>query len=142
MNNWVVLDPSQFKAPPVQRGIDLRVRFSPYDFPSAVRGCWHKEKKKFCVEFKYLTEERTDRKDLGPHVVGLIGQHSQRLYGLEIDTQAAGVDAVQVQCVQDAVRDAFAGLKGKNTPAGAAARFQIAEDAIAQNSERLFTFAE
>jgi hypothetical protein len=142
MNNWVILDPSQFKISSAQ-GMDVRVSFSPYDFPTAVRAYWDETVGAARVEFQYLTEEKTEALTINDHVMASVGQKSKRLYGLRIDTQSAGVGKVSLTCevLRDAVKQAFDRLKTVPDSQNRPDRYRLAEDAIHQNSDQLFSFA-
>jgi hypothetical protein len=142
MNNWVILDPSQFKVSP-EKGMAIHVGFSPYDFPTAVRAFWDETSKTARIEFQYLTSEKIETSALDRHVTAEFGQKTKRLYGLRIDTRAAGVDAVNLTCqkLREAVKGAFRSLHDAPTGIGSPNRYRLAEDAIEQNSDQLFSFA-
>jgi len=142
MNSWVILDPSQFKVSP-EKGMAVHVGFSPYDFPTAVRAFWDEPSKTARIEFQYLTEEKTEPSPIDAHVMATFGQKTKRLYSLQIDTRAAGVDAVNLTCekLRDAVKGAFRSLQDSPTYTGLLNRYRLAEDAVEQNSAQLFSFA-
>ena len=140
MNNWVLLNPSKFITSQNKMGLNLHVTFSPYDIPSAIRGCFTSDNKKCVIEFKYLTDEPTHRREVGSQVIAVLGDHSQRLYGFDVDIDAAKVEDVQLQCkVQEAIKGAFQGLRAGHLSPTLADRYRLAEEVISENSDRLFT---
>jgi hypothetical protein len=96
------------------------------------------------VEFQYLTEEKTEPLPLDTHITAILGQKTKRLYGLQMDIRAAGASGVNVVCQKTKllgeVKRAFKSLQ--EAPAGSSMsnRYRLAEDAIEQNSDQLFSF--
>lgn len=96
--NWVPINSRDFdlKKEDNRKGIHFEVSMSPYDIPQGVRGRFCEKRKRFIIEFKYLTEEATKVSVLTPEVNAIEGIKSGRLYSLEIDVEKLGVDQVKL----------------------------------------------
>lgn len=96
--NWLPIKSDDFdvKSKGKRDGIHFEVSMSPYDIPQKVRGFFCKNRKRFVIEFKYLTDEATKQRKLTPEVVASEGIKSGRLYTLEVDIQQLGVDKVSL----------------------------------------------
>src|SRR2546423_970944 len=80
-------------------GATVRLLMSPYEVPEAARGWLDRSKDRFVLEFKYLTEEPTEKKaGDDPSVQLILGKNSGRLYRCEVamDTLLKGKFEVHV----------------------------------------------
>jgi len=67
---------------------------SPYDIPQAVRGEFDEDRKRFVIEFRYISPEETASRQIDEHVILHVGENSGRLCGIEADVEAMNVNAV------------------------------------------------
>ncbi|MDZ4406180.1 hypothetical protein [Prosthecobacter sp.] len=83
------------------KAVKLEVSLSPYDIPQAYRGYYCTDRRRFVVEFKYITEEPTFEKRMEDHLVAVLGKKSGRLYALVIDVDGLGAETVKVVLQKD-----------------------------------------
>lgn len=96
---WIEVDPEGLAEVTDKRGSNgIRIMFmpSPYDLPEAFRGFYDSAIDRFAIEFKYLGQERTENELHGEHVTLRLGKNSGRVYGIEIDVNAAQADWVEL----------------------------------------------
>jgi len=95
-SQWLTLDPTEFENDAEQtiNGVLFHVSVSPYDMPQAIRGGYDEGTRRFVIEFKYLSREETRTQQVDDHVTLRLGERSHRLYAIEADVEAMGVDGV------------------------------------------------
>lgn len=78
------------------KAVKLEVSLSPYDIPQAYRGYYCTDRRRFVVEFKYITDEPTVEKKMADHLMAVLGKRSGRLYALMIDVDGLGAETVRL----------------------------------------------
>lgn len=93
---WLALSPAEFQSDSEQtlKGLVFHVSMSPYDIPQAVRGEFDEDRKRFVIEFRYISPEETASRQIDEHVILHVGENSGRLCGIEADVEAMNVNAV------------------------------------------------
>lgn len=114
---------------------DIRVLASPFDVPVAVRGCMDEETHRLVIEFKYPMDEDyrvvpLDDPELGTSVFLRTGVTSERLYGIEIDLKALGVEAVDISVVEDKLKCALRILIRKPRRQTRQTNYRLARESI------------
>lgn len=99
MSEWLpIRDLSESMPLKTEKGVLLKVRMSPYDIPSAVRG-----KKAsggiFRIELQYIDGKELEGEKLAidEHVSAVKGKYSHRLLAIEINVDRLGADAVGLE---------------------------------------------
>lgn len=96
--NWTRINPNDIDMSVASnKSLALELSMSPYDIPQFVGGSYCQKRKKFIIEFKYLTEEPTIEKPLTDHVISVVGKNSGRLYGLLLDLAELGVSTISLK---------------------------------------------
>lgn len=96
--SWIKVDREKLNEPRQETiaGVNVTVYFLPSEMPSAVRGIYDADKRRFAIEFSYLTgneeqaillDAQVDRGEIAVYV----GSESNRVQRLELD-----VDSMQV----------------------------------------------
>jgi hypothetical protein len=100
---WIHLKPNEIdcKHQGGKKGIHLEFSLSPYDIPDRVRGRYCPERKRFVIEFRYISEEPLTERRLTEHVSVKEGTNSGRLYDVLID-----VDALNIGTITAAITEA------------------------------------
>src|SRR5438874_13384496 len=100
---WIPLKPEQLdaKQQDASKGMHFEFSLSPYDIPESVRGYYCANRKRFVIEFKYITEEPLHERKLSDHVSVEEGKKSGRIYNVFVD-----VDALNVAVISAAIREA------------------------------------
>lgn len=97
---WIRIDPDNYDELAeigAKPDVSLDVYVSPFEIPRAVRG-YYTKRKGFVVEFKYMTDEKYQVKELGPpEVATRIGKNSGRVLGFEIDVDSLRASSVGVR---------------------------------------------
>lgn len=101
------------------RGVNVTLVVSPYDVPEAFRGDYSPDRKRFRIEFRYISDEPTNTEKVDEHVCFEIGRKSGRLYAIEIDVDRFGAEKVEVRVgvderVSDRLRGAFRAYSEKH----------------------------
>jgi hypothetical protein len=93
---WIPLDPKQLdaKQEEASKGMHLEFSLSPYDIPQSVRGYYCEDRKRFVIEFKYITEETLNERKLAEHVSVQEGKNSGRMYKVFIDVEALNIGLI------------------------------------------------
>lgn len=89
---WIVLDPTELDQPyeTILDGVPVIMSASPNEIPEGIRGYFDERLKRFVIELRYIGEEPWHRVPYPDHHVSFrLGRNSQRLYGIEIDMNAA-----------------------------------------------------
>ena len=102
--------------------VEVEVFISPFEIPRAVRGFYDEHRKRFVVDFKYITQEPTDYKDFGPsEVTTKVGRKTGRILGFEIDVGALGASSVSLRMrVAEEVHKAIAAAREREAPSQSA----------------------
>ena len=100
--------------------VEVEVFISPFEIPRAVRGFYDEQRKRFVVDFKYITQEPTEYKDFGPsEVTTKVGSKTGRILGFEIDVDALGASSVSFRMrdvAQEVVRKAIIAAREHEAP--------------------------
>ena len=93
---WIDIDPDEIdsKERGAKKGVHLEFSLSPYDIPERVRGFYCEDRKRFVIEFRYMTEEPLVERKLTPHVTVMEGKGSGRLYDILVDVDALNVGRI------------------------------------------------
>lgn len=86
MGEWIPLDSSKLNTPQRMevKGVSLDVLMSPFDIPTDVRTSKINDGD-LLIEFRYMDEEPKHRQIKDEGITLIIGKHSERVFGLEID---------------------------------------------------------
>lgn len=109
---WIRVDPNEYDEPGEigMADADVVLFVSPFDIPRYVRGYYSENRRRFVIEFKYITDEPTEKKSFGPpEVTTIIGRKTGRIRGFEIDVKA--LDATTVALRLRAVRRAIKAVR-------------------------------
>ncbi|MCE9637556.1 MAG: hypothetical protein K8T90_17795 [Planctomycetes bacterium] len=114
---WIRLDQRRYGASETEdrSGVEFHLVVSPYDLPDAVRGFFDRERKRFIIEFKYISPEETTESRVDAHVSVHTGRRSRRLYRIDVDVTSLGAEQVVLR-VKSAV-DALAASSPARLPA-------------------------
>lgn len=89
MSEWITVDVNDVNKEVTKNlnGVEVRMRFSPYDVPRRFRGYRETNSNFYVVEFEYLTPEdtRTEIPCPSSPVQLEIGKNSQRIYKVVLD---------------------------------------------------------
>lgn len=131
---WIRLSARKYadEVPEKTQGVEFNVHVSPYDLPDAVRGWFDRERKRFVIEFRYLTDEHTQSRTADQHVTFHVGERSGRVYRIEADVNSLGVDKVQLRMVSAV--DTFAHSVGNAAPQD---NYQAVKGALSDKSDQL-----
>lgn len=91
-HEWIELDPTELDEPRdvLLDGVPVTLQASPNEVPDGIRGYFDRRLRRFVIEFRYIGEEPWRRVPYPDHHLAFrLGRNSQRLYGLEIDMNAA-----------------------------------------------------
>jgi hypothetical protein len=85
-STWLPLNQRAYEDDEVKdlQGMRVHMVVSPYDVPEALRLLADEAKKLLRVEFKYMSHEPTDCRDLGASTFAELGRNSKRLYAIEL----------------------------------------------------------
>ena len=89
---WIELDPTELDEPQdvLLDGVPVTLSASPNEVPHGIRGYFDERLKRFVIELRYIGEEPWRRVPYPDHHLSFrLGRNSQRLYGIEIDMNAA-----------------------------------------------------
>jgi hypothetical protein len=136
-SRWIVLDPHLYDPtkPVIDRGVAFSVFLSPYDMPDAVRGRYDQARKRFIIDFRYISDEETEPKKVDTNVVVQIGRQTKRLHQIEVDIHALGAKQVAL-ILTNAIERTPHALGAFRIPA---ANFAVAKDAIRANQVELLS---
>ena len=112
---WIRVDPNKYDEPgEIGMTADVEVVFiSPFEIPRGVRGYYDDVRERFVIEFKYITREPTENKDVGPSgVTTVVGSKTGRILGFEIDVNALGATSVSLRL--RAVQEAIEAVRGEH----------------------------
>lgn len=143
MSEWLKLDRRTLNKPSRKsiRGADVTVFLSPYDVPEAVRGDVDEATGRFVIQLKYLGNPATPNEPLdteseeGPLVLK-VGRHSHRLYRVELDLAALGVDQVQVRFFQE-LDEAINRLSSRRRRPQNRGHYDVAQQALSERGSDL-----
>lgn len=93
---WIRLDPRHYAPSEKEErnGVEFHLHVSPYDLPDAVRGFFDNERRRFAIEFKYISPEDTLEQRVDEHVSVQVGKTSRRLYRIYVDVTSLGAEQV------------------------------------------------
>jgi hypothetical protein len=141
MTDWLDLDLDTETSERSQeiRGVKVELLVSPYDIPEAIRGYFHKSKERFVIEFKYIGYEPTTPKVEDRYTTLLVGKNSGRLYGIELDLNALGVESVEMRMrVAKEVHEAIDHLVNQPANPVRSENYRLVKDAISLTEDVLF----
>lgn len=116
--------------------VTIEVTTSPYDIPEAVEPSLSEDKKRFCLQFKYIGGDEPTNEQINNHVLLRIGKESGRLYALEIDLQGmieAETQSTLLQKASNAVR----AMRKAVSPRRTSQNYGIIEDLLARRGPDL-----
>jgi hypothetical protein len=91
MSEWITVDVNDVNKEVAKNfnGVEVRMRFSPYDVPRRFRGYREPNTHYYVVEFEYLTPEETRPEVPCPNspIELEIGKNSQRIYKVKLDME-------------------------------------------------------
>ncbi len=136
------------------RGAEVDLFVSPYDVPDAVRGSYSSDEKIFSLEFRYVGDESI-KEVAGEHVTYHIGSFSSRLYGLDLDVRALGIESIDLsvalhegegQELAAKIRDSVTGAIDELIQRSPLAKlkednYRLAKDAVLATQDKLFAAA-
>ncbi|OGP48322.1 MAG: hypothetical protein A3K30_03255 [Deltaproteobacteria bacterium RBG_13_51_10] len=100
--SWINIEQSKFATEfnsKKDKRVEFRVFVSPYDIPEAVRGFMDQDKKRFVIEFRYISDESVIEKKIDDNVNIFIGNNSKRVYSIEVDSQALHADQISLKLI-------------------------------------------
>lgn len=129
------------------KGVIVHLFMSPHDVPEAVRGRYDSSRKRFVIDFRYISEEPTEERQRDEHLSLRIGRHSGRLHGIIIDVDALKAKSVSLhmhtqEVAHNAVRDAMRNLIAHPPTKRRAENYRVAAEVISSKRDRLFEALE
>ena len=96
MPKWIELEAQEYlRRGTVDADVHIEIAVSPYDIPEAVRGYRDQSGGRFVIEFRYMTTEDEERKRENEFTFVRIGKRTGRLYAIEFDLTAAGLQEIE-----------------------------------------------
>ena len=144
METWVRVEPTEFMhgESATVRGVNVTLVVSPYDVPEAFRGDFIADKKRFRIEFRYISDEPTSTEKVDEHVCFEMGKKSGRLYAIEIDVDKLGAEKVELtfevqERVSDRLRGAFRAYSEKHHRARRPENLRVTQQILERVPPRL-----
>ena len=127
---WIEVDPVDLADTRTRNVNGVRITFmpSPYDLPDAFRGYYDKALNCFVIEFQYLADEKTENEEHGPYVTLRVGKNSGRVYGIEVDVNAA--KAQWVELIQKALHERSQEARKPQRPANYEATRKLIKERV------------
>lgn len=97
---WIPVDPHDYDQPHEigLAEVEVNVFISPFEIPRGVRGFYDQARKRFMIEFKYITREPSEVDEGGPpEIKTFLGRKTGRILGFEIDVDALNVSTVSLR---------------------------------------------
>jgi len=140
----IKLDPDTLNPPHPEhiRGVDVEVEVPPHDVPAAVRGNYDESTKTFTIRFEYIGGDEPVT-PIGPNepIRLLVGQKTNRLYGIEIQVDALGIDQVNLRFLGPRVNQAIDQLANSPQLRFRRGNYRIAKNIVTGFGERLLNDA-
>ncbi len=135
VNEWLSLNPEQLGREQIERatieGVPVNASVSPYDIPAAVRSYPDERAKRFVIEFKYFDDEPWTLMSMEAPVRLRIARNSNRLVGIELDTEALKEQRVSRTTVIDDIERAIRSLATVLRSAARDGNYAVAKEVIA-----------
>lgn len=147
MSDWIRIDPSLSSEAiaPEQEGVQINLIMSPFDVPRFMRGSFDAASRRFIIEFKYIGEEPIKRQESDKNITLRVGKHSGRLYGIEVNVEELGVNAVQLRVhipkvIDNAIDKQIQRLEMSERPQrlNRRANFEVAKRALSEAKDEVF----
>ncbi len=136
---WIRVNPHDYDQPHEigMADVEVNVFISPFEIPRGVRGFYDEARKRFMIEFKYITREPREVDDGGPpEIKTLIGRKTGRILGFEIDVVALHASSVSLRL--GAIDQALEAVRSRSSlPRRENSR--IASKVLHDRSEELFS---
>jgi hypothetical protein len=144
MSDWITIDPDEInkEITKVIQGVSVKVSFSPYDVPRRFRGYKDPDSEFFIIEFEYLMDEETQHHMISPQcpVELEVGENSQRIYKIILDTKKLGSGEVQLN-TEPAAREVVSAIEQfkRSLPDKLRERYKMPENIVFNKRNELFS---
>lgn len=132
-SKWIILDwdTAKTRRDETIHGTKVKMFASPYDVPEAVRAILDNDKKKFVIQFRYLSDEPTIDKQHNSYTVYGLGKFSKRLYSIAFDLDALQAENHKAKFTKkDRVVGAINKLLQDSVYPAPIDNYQLAKDAL------------
>lgn len=135
---WIRVNPHDYDQPhEIGMGeVEVNVFISPFEIPRGVRGFYDDARKRFVIEFKYITHEPSEVDEGGPpEIRTVVGRKTGRILGFEIDVDR--LQATTVSLRLGAIDQALEAVR-KHSSLKRPENSRIASKVLHDRSEELF----
>ena len=136
---WLRVNPHDYDQPHEigMADVEVNVFISPFEIPRGVRGFYDQARKRFVIEFKYITHEPREVSEGGPpEVQTVLGRKTGRILGFEIDVDR--LQATSVSLRLGAIDQALEAVR-KRSSLQRQENSRIASKVLHDRSEELFS---
>jgi len=141
VKEWLSLNPEQLGREQIEHtdvaGVPVNASVSPYDVPAAVRSYPDQKAKRFVIEFKYFDDEPWTLLSTEPRVGLRIARNSNRLVGIELDTERLRQQRVNRGMVIDDIERAIRSLTATLQATARDSNYAVAREVIAARGQEL-----
>ncbi len=142
---WIRVDPHDYDQPhEIGMGdmadVEVNIFISPFEIPRGVRGYYDQARRRFVIEFKYITREPSEVSAGGPpEVKAVVGKKTGRILGFEIDVDRLQATSVSLRLgAIDQIDQALEAVRSRSSlPRRENSR--IASKVLHDRSEELFS---
>lgn len=130
MSQWIRVSPESPMESESSGPIETRIQASPYDVPVAFRASLRGNR--ILIEFRYLDkDEPTVALQKDTQVTLILGQHSKRLMGIDIEAPTGVASEELARALRsDAVRSALQRLRVESADPNAKENYVVAENIV------------
>ena len=136
---WIRVNPHDYDQPHEigMAEVEVNVFISPFEIPRGVRGFYDEARKRFVIEFKYITREPSELSEGGPpEIRTVVGRKTGRILGFEIDVDR--LQATSVSLRLGAIDQALEAVR-RNSSLRRPENSRIASKVLHDRGEELFS---